>query len=1018
MIHHGEILEPFCCHSEPIEVPEEVKELAKIKNTLQKLYLLKPEMEKLAEIIENIKTASTIDMNEVNKLIELIKGLNDSNAIEIMSNRYSDSELTAIKQVSATINSIRALAEGAVAGSLKPVDVIIEIYNRFSTLTELQNNMDSITKLADIQNKLYALSEKVGLFEDVYTLKDKIEAVDRNRENITALSEIVTPISVLSQAANRTAIVNVNNNLSKLTSLADTLETGYYNKTETNALLLLKEDKATIQANYFTKTETNNLLNKKADKTTLNSYYTKAEVDKVHKELIADIYTKPEISALMTLKVDKTELEKNYTNNANLNKLLNAKVSTGDLTNAVNQRKADQASLLTSVNQTASELQKQINTQKTELTTASANMTASLTNMQNALTATNKSINDRYDELLTNVTAVSTQLSAKDTDLQSKIDTINSYIPNTITTTNTLADKEYVREQVASNAARAISADADGAGFASLAALIAGPWYSLGEVTTPTTNDYAVVKKDSTHSGNDVRYNYDGKIWVFFQEFQSGSSWTPTTAQQAVLDSGITTTKVNQIDTNTTAISTEAIARENMDNTLLARIATEEGTRETAVNKLTSAISEEKLARENADNQLLSKIEQEALDRVAGDNEVKTKIETTKAEIETTIGSIATLNTHTKTSIVDAINDLHTETHNTYLATDGSNQMNSQLDIVLAGSGDLLLMKAGDKGVNFNLDATTGVMGIVPESAPTTGFEVSYNSLKPRTSAIEYNLGDNSAKFTNAYMKNINNIAVDDFLNTTDITRENLKALQDSVNTFDTKLDGKVNKTGDEMTGELKITIPGSGDLIHMEAGGKGVTFSMDATSGYMNIIPVSAPTTGFEMSANTFMPRTTVIPYSLGSSDNKWTNLYVDKINDSEPITLNTVVSLLYPVGSIYISMDATFDPNVTWEGTTWEKIKEGIFLEATEVADTAGTEKEAGLPNITGSFGNILSDSDGCFKSSTQSSEFTMAISRQYVFKYVTDFLDASRSSAVYGKSDTVQPHSITCFIWRRTA
>lgn len=29
-----------------------------------------------------------------------------------------------------------------------------------------------------------------------------------------------------------------------------------------------------------------------------------------------------------------------------------------------------------------------------------------------------------------------------------------------------------------------------------------------------------------------------------------------------------------------------------------------------------------------------------------------------------------------------------------------------------------------------------------------------------------------------------------------------------------------------------------------------------------------------------------------------------------------------------------------------------------------------------------------------------------------------DASRSSAVYGKSDTVQPHSITCFIWRRTA
>ena len=881
MIHHGEILEPFGFHQEPIEIPEEVKELAKIKNTLQKLYLLKPEMEKLAEIVENIKTASTIDMSEVNKLIELINGLNKSNAVEIMSNRYSDSELTAIKQVSTTINSIRALAECAVAGSLKPVDVIIEIYNRFSILTELRNNMDSITKLADIQNKLYTLSEKVGLFENTYAMKSNIESVVKNEENINALSEIATPINVLSQTANRTAIINVSNNLSKLTNLADSLETGYYNKTETSALLLLKEDKATIQANYFTKTETNNLLDKKADKTNLNNYYTKTEVDKVHKELTADIYTKPEISALMTLKVDKTELEKNYTNNTNLSKLLNEKVSTGDLTNAVNQRKADQASLLSSVNQTANDLQKQINTQSTKLTEASATMTTSLTNMQNSLTAANKSINDRYDELLTNVTAVSAQLSAKDTDLQSKIDTINSYIPNTTSTTNTLADKEYVREQVASNAARAISADENGAGFASLSALNAGPWYSLGEATTPSANDYAVVKKDATHSGNDVRYNYDGKIWVFFQEFSSGSgSVSFTTAQQLALDSGITTTKVNQIDTNTTAISTEATARENMDNTLLARIATEEGTREAAVNKLTSAIAEEKLGRENGDNQLLGKIEQEAADRIAGDNEVKTSIETAKAEIETTIGSIATLNTHTKTSIVDAINDLHTETHNTYLATDGSNQMTSQLDIVLAGSGDLLLMKAGDKGVNFNLDATTGVMGIVPESAPTTGFEVSYNSLKPRTNAIEYNLGDNSAKFTNAYFKNINNIAVENFLNTTDITRENLKSLQDSVTTFDTKLDGKVNKTGDEMTGELKITIPGSGDLIHMEAGGKGVTFSMDATSGYMNIIPVSAPTTGFEFSTNTFMPRTTGISYSLGSSENRWTNLYVDNIN------------------------------------------------------------------------------------------------------------------------------------------
>ena len=135
----------------------------------------------------------------------------------------------------------------------------------------------------------------------------------------------------------------------------------------------------------------------------------------------------------------------------------------------------------------------------------------------------------------------------------------------------------------------------------------------------------------------------------------------------------------------------------------------------------------------------------------------------------------------------------------------------------------------------------------------------------------------------------------------------------------------------------------------------------------------------------------------------------------------LSVIIDAFYPVGSVYITFSNTFDPNTAWPNTTWTKIKEGIFLEATET--TAGTEKEAGLPNITG--GIRVGDGARAFSSGTGAfriTEFNNAIaygvsSPQWQLACQGDF-DASRSSAVYGKSSTVQPHSLTVVMWQRTA
>ena len=72
------------------------------------------------------------------------------------------------------------------------------------------------------------------------------------------------------------------------------------------------------------------------------------------------------------------------------------------------------------------------------------------------------------------------------------------------------------------------------------------------------------------------------------------------------------------------------------------------------------------------------------------------------------------------------------------------------------------------------------------------------------------------------------------------------------------------------------------------------------------------------------------------------------------------------------------------------------------------AGTDVEAGLPNITGSFvvytaGNYLEQCKGAFTAETTSLNGESSVLRGSAPEY--DF-DASKSNPIYGSSDTVQP------------
>lgn len=137
--------------------------------------------------------------------------------------------------------------------------------------------------------------------------------------------------------------------------------------------------------------------------------------------------------------------------------------------------------------------------------------------------------------------------------LDGKISTINWKIPNEASTSNKLADKNYVDDSINSITAYYITKNAAWDQFATKAELTAATtFYSGGVVRVPTRNDYCIVASDETHDNSVVRYIYQNGQW----EYQYTVNETPLTqAQLDALNSGITSAKVTTYDWVVSTIS-------------------------------------------------------------------------------------------------------------------------------------------------------------------------------------------------------------------------------------------------------------------------------------------------------------------------------------------------------------------------------------------------------------------------------------------------------------------------------
>ena len=115
--------------------------------------------------------------------------------------------------------------------------------------------------------------------------------------------------------------------------------------------------------------------------------------------------------------------------------------------------------------------------------------------------------------------------------LENAINAINKLIPTQATENNKLADKDFVNSSIATNTAT-----------------FKGTFQSTSSLpsTNVDINDYAfVITSDSDGNTLYNRYKYDGTVWVFEYTLNNSSF---TAAQWAAIQSGITSTIVNNLN--------------------------------------------------------------------------------------------------------------------------------------------------------------------------------------------------------------------------------------------------------------------------------------------------------------------------------------------------------------------------------------------------------------------------------------------------------------------------------------
>lgn len=143
-------------------------------------------------------------------------------------------------------------------------------------------------------------------------------------------------------------------------------------------------------------------------------------------------------------------------------------------------------------------------------------------------------------------------------------------------------------------------------------------------------------------------------------------------------------------------------------------------------------------------------------------------------------------------------------------------------------------------------------------------------------------------------------------------------------------------------------------------------------------------------------LPIGTILPFAGGTIP------YGFLATNGAAISRTTYSALFSAIGTTYGSGDGSTTFNLPL-------IEDNRFL---EFASTAGTKKNAGLPNITGTFRYDVyaTDRTGAFSTGSANDFRTGTSQTGTIGQDIQTVFDASDSNSIYGGSTTVQPKSLT--------
>ena len=128
----------------------------------------------------------------------------------------------------------------------------------------------------------------------------------------------------------------------------------------------------------------------------------------------------------------------------------------------------------------------------------------------------------------------------------------------------------------------------------------------------------------------------------------------------------------------------------------------------------------------------------------------------------------------------------------------------------------------------------------------------------------------------------------------------------------------------------------------------------------------------------------------------------------------INSIIDLIYPVGSTISNESATFNPNTLYTGTTWERIKGKVIVGVDEDdTDFNTSEKTGGEKEHTLTIDEMPSHSHTLYAQ-------TASGSNSVVPRVASSGMwDANKiSSTGGGQAHNNMPPFYTAYMWRRTA